>query len=317
MGIWLTLILFVLGLIMTIKGGDWFIDASIWIAERTGISSGIIAATIISLATTLPEFFVSTVASNEGFSEMAVGNALGSYTCNIAFIVGICALIKPIEIRDNFFGIKSVMMLTNLFVFFMFSKDGLVNDREGYFLLILIIPFIIMNILEHRQSNKRKNKIKGKRSIINKKDLTLNGFKFLIGGALIVYGAHILVDTGVEIANILRIPKQVISLTLLSIGTSLPELVTSLFATIKNQQNISIGNILGANILNLSIIMGASQLVSDQGLRITHQTLFLDIPMGIAVGLIFALTGILKGKISRITGIILLAIYILYLLILF
>lgn len=310
-----TFFLFALGLIMTIKGGDWFVDASIWIAERTGISSGIIAATIVSIATTLPEFFVSTVASNEGFSEMAVGNALGSYTCNIAFVIGLCAIIKPIEIKDSFFGIKGIMMLINLFIFFVFSKDGIINEKEGFILLSLIIPFIIINIFEYKQRNKSKNK--KKKGFINKKDIVSNGIKFIMGGAFIIYGAHILVGTGVEIANILRIPKQVVSLTLLAIGTSLPELVTSLMAIFKNQQSISIGNILGANILNLSIIMGASQLVSEHGLRISYQTIFLDIPIAILVGLIFVSAGLIKEGINRLLGIVFLGIYIIYLLILF
>ncbi|NMB06764.1 MAG: calcium/sodium antiporter [Tissierellia bacterium] len=312
--IW-TFFLFALGLIMTIKGGDWFVDASIWIAERTGISSGIIAATIVSIATTLPEFFVSTVASNEGFSEMAVGNALGSYTCNIAFVIGLCAIIKPIEIKDSFFGIKGIMMLINLFIFFVFSKDGIINEKEGFILLSLIIPFIIINIFEYKQRNKSKSK--KKKGFINKKDIVFNGIKFIMGGAFIIYGAHILVGTGVEIANILRIPKQVVSLTLLAIGTSLPELVTSLMAIFKNQQSISIGNILGANILNLSIIMGASQLVSEHGLRISYQTIFLDIPIAILVGLIFVSAGLIKEEINRLLGIVFLGIYIIYLLILF
>ena len=103
MNIGLVIIIFIIGIIMTIKGGDLFVDAAIWASERTGVSSGIIGATIVSVATTLPEFFVSTVASNEGFSEMAVGNALGSYICNIAFIIGICSLIKPIKIKSNFY----------------------------------------------------------------------------------------------------------------------------------------------------------------------------------------------------------------------
>lgn len=312
--IW-TFFLFALGLIMTIKGGDWFVDASIWIAERTGISSGIIAATIVSIATTLPEFFVSTVASNEGFSEMAVGNALGSYTCNIAFVIGLCAIIKPIEIKDSFFGIKGIMMLINLFIFFVFSKDGIINEKEGFILLSLIIPFIIINIFEYKQRNKSKSK--KKKGFINKKDIVFNGIKFIMGGAFIIYGAHILVGTGVEIANILRIPKQVVSLTLLAIGTSLPELVTSLMAIFKNQQSISIGNILGANILNLSIIMGASQLVSEHGLRISYQTIFLDIPIAILVGLIFVSAGLIKEEINRLLGIVFLGIFIIYLLILF
>ena len=312
--IW-ALFLFITGLIMTIKGGDWFVDASIWIAERTGISSGIIAATIISVATTLPELFVSTVASNEGFSEMAVGNALGSYICNIAFIIGLCALIRPMKVNDNYFGAKGAMMLINLFVFFILSKDGRINHKEGYILMILIIPFLIINIFEHKKTDRGKNK-KQKYSI-DKKEAIFNAFKFAIGGGLIVYGAHILVDAGVDIANILRIPKQVVSLTLLAVGTSVPELVTSVTAIIKNEEDISIGNILGANILNLSIIMGVSALVSDQGLIISSQTLFLDIPMAILIGSIFILTGLLKERISRFIGIVLLSIYITYLLILF
>lgn len=312
--IW-TIVLFLIGLIMTIKGGDWFVDAAIWIAKRTGISSGIIAATIISIATTLPEFFVSTVASNEGFSEMAVGNALGSYICNIAFIIGICALIKPMEIKDNYFGIKGVMMLVNLFIFFMFSKDGLISHREGYFLIVLVIPFLIINLFEHKQERKVRNKIQRKST--ENKYIILNGLKFAVGGGFIVYGAHILVDAGVSIANILRIPKQVISLTLLAAGTSMPELVTSITAIFKKEEDISIGNILGANIFNLSIIMGASSLVSDNGLIISKQTLFLDIPMAIIVGFTFILAGLLKEKISRLVGIVFLSIYIVYLLILF
>jgi cation:H+ antiporter len=315
MEIVLIIFIFIVGILMTVKGGDLFVDAAIWIAERTGISSGIIGATIVSIATTLPEFFVSTVASNEGFSEMAVGNALGSYICNIAFIIGICSLIKPIKIKGYFFGIKGILMVTYLCIFFILSKDGMITYKEGYMLLLLSILFIIINIFEYKTEKTKHNKIK--KVVINKKQIILNGIKFSLGGFLIIYGAHLLVDSGVKIANILRIPKQVVSLTLLAVGTSLPELVTSLTATIKNQQNISLGNILGANILNISIIMGASALVSEQGLIISSQTLFLDIPIAMLVALIFIVTGLIKEEIGRLTGLILLVSYIIYLLILF
>ncbi|CCQ96945.1 Na+/Ca+ antiporter, CaCA family [[Clostridium] ultunense Esp] len=312
--IWV-LIIFIIGLILIVKGGDIFVESAIWIAERTGISSGIIGATIISVATTLPEFFVSTVASNEGFSEMAVGNAIGSYICNIAFIMGLCSLIKPIKIRSNFFGIKGIMMISYLSIFFILSKEGIITYREGYMLIGLAVFFIIINIFEHKKTNGGNKRIK--KGPIRKKDMLTNLFKFLFGGFFIVYGAHILVDSGVKIANFLRIPKQVISLTLLAIGTSLPELVTSLMAILKEQENISLGNILGANILNVSVIIGASALVSQQGLIISRQTLFLDIPMAMFVALIFIVSGIYKEKIGRITGLILLSTYIAYLLILF
>lgn len=315
MEISLVILFFAIGLIMTVKGGDLFVDAAIWIAEKTGISSGIIGATIVSMATTLPEFFVSTVASNEGFSEMAIGNAIGSYICNIAFIIGICSLIRPIKIKDKFFGIKGTMMIGYLCIFFLFSKDGFITFKEGYLLVLLQIFFVFLNILEHRRESTYRSKNKGK--YICKKDLIKNGVKFIVGILLIIYGAHILVDSGVEIAKALRIPKQVVSLTLLAIGTSIPEFVTSIVAILKGQQNISLGNILGANIINISIVVGISTLVSDKGLIVTGHTLFTDIPMAMLVSFLFVLVGLLNKKIGRLTGLILLGAYITYLFILF
>jgi cation:H+ antiporter len=315
MGLGMTLLVFSIGLIMIVKGGDWFLDATIWIAEKTGVSYGIIGATLVSLATTLPEFFVSTIASKEGFSDIAIGNALGSYICNIAFIVGVCSLIKPIKINDKIFGLKGVMMLGYLCIFYIFASDGLISQSEGKILVSLIFIFILTNIFEYK-----KNRNKGKKinTSPNKKgEVTLICLKFIIGALLIVYGADLLVDTGVEIANILKIPKQVISLTLLAVGTSLPELVTALTSIVKGHQNISVGNILGANIINISIVIGASALVSQEGLLISRQTLILDIPMASIVALIFIIAGIYTEKINRFVGVALLSIYGWYLYILF
>lgn len=315
MEIGLIILLFSLGLIMIIKGGDWFVDAAIWIAEKTNISFGIIGATIISIATTLPEFFVSTIASNEGFTDMSMGNAVGSIICNIALIIALCALIKPIKIKDGFFGIKSLLMLSYLSILFFISLDGIITKAEGAFLISLCSIFILINILEHKINNfKDYSKLKTTRK---KGESIINGLKFIIGGFFIIYGAHLLVETGVDIANFLRIPKQIISLTLLAIGTSIPELVTAISATFKNQQDISLGNILGANILNITLVIGVSALVSKNGLIIPIQSIKLDIPMAILVSLIFIVPSIFKEKIGKTTGIILLISYIIYLGILF
>ncbi|CAK7034267.1 calcium/sodium antiporter [Tissierella sp.] len=315
MGGLLTLSLFIIGLIMIVKGGDWFLDATIWIAEKTGISFGIIGATVVSVATTLPELFVSTLSSKEGFTDMAVGNALGSYICNIAFIIGICSLIKPIKVKEYFFGIKGAMMFGYLSIFYYFASDGMISHNEGRILLFLIILFIFINIFDHKNENGKRKKVHKKS--IKKEEAFINSGKFALGAILIIYGAHILVDTGVEIANFLRIPKQVVSLTLLAVGTSLPELVTALAATIKGKQNISVGNIVGANIFNMTVVMGISTLASSEGLIISRQTLTLDVPMATIVALIFILSGIVFQKIGRPTGILLLALYGGYLCILF
>ena len=311
----LTFLFFVIGLFIIVKGGDLFIDGAVWIAYKTGIPSAIVGATIVSIATTLPELFVSTVASNEGYSEMALGNSIGSTICNISFVLGICTIIKPIKIKNKFFGIKGFMMIAYLIIFFFLSLDGVVTHKEGLILIFLFLIFIGLNILELREDDINKNK-KVKRTF-SKKENIISLIKFIIGAWFIVIGAHILVDTGVKIAYILRIPKQVVSLTLLAVGTSLPELVTSISAIIKNEENISVGNILGANILNLTIVLGFSSLVSDNGLIVQRQTILLDLPMSLLVMLLFVFKGIFKNELDRKLGGVLLAIYLIYLLILF
>lgn len=310
-----TFLLFGLGLIMIIKGGDWFLDAIIWIGEGAGISLGIMGATVVSMATTLPEFFVSTVASNEGFTDMAVGNSLGSYICNIAFIIGITTLIRPIKVRDSLFGVKGAMMLGYLSVFYFFASDGVVSHKEGKILIGLVLFFVLMNIFDYKRGSSNIGKSRSKK--IRKKDVLIQLLKFSIGTTFVILGAHILVETGVEIANLFRIPKQVISLTLLALGTSLPELVTALSSIRKDKQSISLGNIIGANILNLTIVMGGAALVSDNGLIIAKQTLELDVLVAVFVGIVFILPGILFERIGRLMGVILLITYVLYLVKLF
>ncbi|WP_077369274.1 calcium/sodium antiporter [Anaerosalibacter sp. Marseille-P3206] len=307
---------FFIGLVIIVKGGDMFVDSAIWIAEKTGIPSMIIGATIVSIATTLPELFVSTVASNQGHSDMAIGNAIGSSICNIAFIIGLCAFIKPIKINRASFSLKGFIMIVCVVVFYVFAFDGVVDFGEGIFLMVIFSIFIMMNIIELKSQNK--NIQKNKKSIsYNKKEIFVNIIKFVLGALFIVIGAHILVDTGIKISQMLRIPKQVVSLTLLAVGTSLPELVTAIVALIKGESNISVGNIIGANILNLTSVIGASTLVSDHGLLVNRQTLFLDTPFSFLIMILFVLSGFLKGEINRKTGALLLILYIIYLLILF
>lgn len=314
MEIYLVFLVFAVGLLMVVKGGDWFLDSTIYVARITGVSFGIIGATLVSVATTLPEFSVSVMSSLEGYSDIAVGNALGSYICNIALIIGLISIIKPIEINSEYFPLKGAMMFSYLGIFYLFASDGIVTRLEGKILMSLVTLFILINFIEHRQ-----DKIRNKSTIkkADKRSVVSNGVKFLVGGTLIIVGADLLIDTGVEIASYFRISKQVISLTLLALGTSLPELVTAISATIKNNQSISIGNILGANILNITMVIGTSALVSPEGLIISAQTLILDVPMAIFVALIFILSGILFKKVGRISGIILLLVYGVYMNMLF
>lgn len=307
-------IVFFIGLIIIVKGGDFFIEASIWFSLKTGISYVVIGATIISIATTLPEFFVSIISSNEGFSDMSFGNAIGSFICNIGFVIGITSLIKPIKIKDSLFKYKGSILFLYLGIFYIFALDNLVNKFEGMILLILIIPFILFNIFENKSTNIKYNK---KNIVFTGKELFVYSLKFFLGGFSIVYGAHLLVETGVGIASFFNVSQKLISLTLLALGTSLPELVTTLSAIKKNKDALSVGNILGANILNISMIMGSAALVNINGLYISNESLIIDIPFAFLFTSLFIFSVIFKEKISRFTGFLMIALYILYLFIIF
>lgn len=307
-------IVFFIGLIIIVKGGDFFIEASIWFSLKTGISYVIIGATIISIATTLPEFFVSIISSNEGFSDMSFGNAIGSFICNIGFVIGITSLIRPIKIKDSLFKYKGSILFLYLGIFYIFALDNLINKFEGMILLLLIIPFILFNIFENKSTNIKSNK---KDIIFTGKELFIYSFKFFLGGFSIVYGAHLLVETGVGIASFFNVSQKLISLTLLALGTSLPELVTTLSAIKKNKDALSVGNILGANILNISMIMGSAALVNINGLYISNESLSIDIPFAFLFTSLFIFSVIFKEKISRFTGFLMISLYILYLFIIF
>lgn len=315
MSIYIMVLLFAIGLIMLVKGGDWFLDSTIWIGNITGISFGIIGAILVSVATTLPEFFVSVISSRQGFSDMAVGNAIGSYICNIALVIGVVSIIRPIKIDSDYFGLKGAMMFAYLSLFYYFAADGIVTYKDGKLLILLVLLFMLLNFVEHRRHDAgiKRSEIDNK----DKKKSILNIGKFISGGILIILGANLLIKAGIELASFFRIPKLVISLTLLAIGTSLPEITTGISATMKNKQSISVGNILGANILNITLVLGVSALVSNKGLIITAKTINRDLPIAVLVSLIFILSGILFKKIGRIAGITLLSIYIGYVYFLF
>ncbi|KAB3537241.1 calcium/sodium antiporter [Alkaliphilus pronyensis] len=324
----ITIMLFLLGLIIIIKGGDWFVESAVWIAKVTGIPSVLIGATIVSIATTLPELLVSTIATYQQFYDVALGNVVGSMACNIGLILGLTAILSPLRINRKNFTIKSGFMLLTALILFYISMDTIITSQEGNILLVLFVVYIIINILEFtkgKQSTNEYEKIKYDKTHAGK-----NTIKFIMGAVFIIIGARLLVTNGVKIANILGIPEQVVSLTLIALGTSMPELITAIASIIKGHHGISIGNIIGANILNMVMVVGASTKIADKGLVISYQnvmlgasihnipqTLYLDLPVAISMMIVLLLSGLIFGKISRWTGFAVLSIYCVYLFALF
>ncbi|MGE4282546.1 MAG: calcium/sodium antiporter [Clostridia bacterium] len=314
-------ILFAVGLIFIVKGGDWFIDSASWIAKVTGIPEVLIGATIVSLGTTLPELVVSSTSALQGHTEMAIGNAVGSTICNIGLILGLCNLISPSKINSRTFNIKAILMVAYTFIFLILSFDGQISRTDSAILLICLLFYIMINYLEVYNINtfssgKKAHKNINRNNIITvtSKEVLINMFQFLLGSFLIVSGAQLLVKYGVLIASILKIPDMIISLTAIALGTSLPELVTSVTALIKGHRNLSVGNIIGANILNISMVLGVSSFFAP--LSVPAQTTYLDIPFSLLLMITLIIPSILTWKIKRFHAFILLAEYILYLFIL-
>lgn len=305
------ILLFVVGLVLIIKGGDWFVDSAVFIANLTGIPKFIIGATIVSVATTLPELTVSVTGVIDGELDLAVGNAVGSVTANIGLIMGISLVCMPAVIKRSQFWLKGTLMSAAALLLWVLCKDGTLHMLPSFALFVLLAVYVWDNIRD------AKNDVgSDEREIVDKKDLPKQIVMFIIGIAAIVVGSKLLIEYGSEIALLLGVPSAIIGVTMVAIGTSLPELITTLTAIRKKESSMSIGNIIGANIIDLAMILPICSVVSDGKLTIAEQSYALDMPMCFAMTLIAVLPPLIKGKLYRWQGILMLALYAVYVVIL-
>lgn len=307
----LVILLFVVGLVLIIKGGDWFVDSAVFIANLTGIPKFIIGATIVSVATTLPELTVSVTGVVDGELDLAVGNAVGSVTANIGLIMGISLVCMPAVIRRSQFWLKGTLMSAAALLLWILCKDGTLHMLPSFALFVLLAVYVWDNIRDARTDVGS-----DERELVDKKDLPKQLVMFVIGIAAIVVGSKLLIEYGSEIALLLGVPSAIIGVTMVAIGTSLPELITTLTAIRKKESSMSIGNIIGANIIDLALILPICSAVSDGKLTIAEQSYALDMPICFGMSLIAVLPPLIKGKLYRWQGILMLALYVVYLVIL-
>lgn len=302
--------LFILGIICIVKGGDYFVDAASWMAEASGIPHLIIGATVVSLATTLPEILVSVMAAVQGKVDMSIGNAVGSVTANIGLIMAISLICIPAAIRRKDYLTKSVLMLTASALIIMAGFRGEVDLVFSMLLLAICVSFFWENISLARRSvkeNHSSEKSGETRDI--KKEMPANIAKFIVGTIGIVLGAQLLVDNGSELARFAGISERIIGVTVIAIGTSLPELITTVTAIIKKQASLSVGNILGANIIDLTLILPLCSILSGKALPIGKTSASLDLPACLLVGLVALVPALISERFKKWQGIVLLAIY--------
>lgn len=308
----ITLGLFALGILLVVKGGDYFVDAASWIAEVSGVPKLIVGATIVSIATTLPEMLVSVMAATEGKVDMSIGNAVGSVTANIGLIMAIALICMPGVIKRADYLYKSVFMLLAAGIIVVCGFMGKVSILFSVILLVVSAAFMFENVSSAVKMMRADQNSGKEKTAVTGKVVTINIIKFLVGAAGIVLGANLLVENGSELARFMGVSERIIGVTLVAVGTSLPELVTTITAIAKKQSSLSVGNILGANIMDLTLIMPLSALVSGKSLPVSATAAMLDLPVCLLVGLVAVIPAMIKSKFTRLQGIILLAIYAVY-----
>ena len=302
-----TVLSFLLSIILITKGADWFIESAVSISTKSGLPKIIIGATIVSFATTAPEFTVSAIAAYLDHADLTVGNAVGSAICNIGLALGIVILARPIIVEEGSFLHKSAIMLISAIVLIGLTIDGSLSSTDGLVLLGIFVGFLYYNYRLQTALFKEKGSARQSISFTGmKKDV---GY-FLLGSACVVAGSRILVDAGTQMAQWLGIPEMIIGLTLVAVGTSLPELITAISATLKGHQDLSIGNILGANTMDIAMILGFSSQIRE--LPIMPQSIRYDFPAMLVIMLLLVIFGITGRRLERWEGGVILGFYIAY-----
>ena len=304
-------ILFVLGLLCLIKGGDWFVDGASALARRFHLPELLIGATVVSIGTTLPEVMVSTMSALSGHGEIAYGNAIGSVICNAALIAAITIAVRPGKVDPKTLKMPVLFFFAAAAIYCVAAYGfGKFTRPMGFIMLAMFVAYIAANIHQMKNAPAEEHEEEEETMPLPRMLMLL-----VLGAVLIAMGANLLVDNGTLIAQALGVPESVIALTFVALGTSLPELVTAITSLIKGHSDLSLGNVVGANVFNLVLVSGVSVALAPftvpQSATIfgMNSSLVLEIPVMIAVMVLLTAPALVKGKLSRVQGVALLVIY--------
>ena len=310
------IMLFVFGLLLLIKGGDWFVEGATSIAHRFRVPELLIGATVVSIGTTLPEVMVSATSAISGHGEIAYGNAIGSIICNTALIAAVTIAVRPAAAPGRALRVPVAFFFGSAAIY-LFSAYALGRFPRwiGFVLLSVFLGYMVLQVLSARKTPDAPAPAEAAEEVTEEASLWLSLGKLVLGAALIALGADLLVDNGTKIAEALGVPESVIALTFVALGTSLPELVTAITSLLKGHGALSLGNIIGANIFNLVLVSGVSVALSPFDVPagtvlFGHPaSLVLDIPVMLAVMALLTLPALLRGKLYRWQGYALLGVY--------
>ena len=310
------IILLAVGFILLIKGGDWFVDGATGIARRFHLPEILIGATVVSIGTTLPEVMVSAGAALQGSGAIAYGNAIGSIICNTSLIAALTVAIKPgradrksMVLPVSFFFGSAAIYCLGAYVFGKFSF------AMGIVLLTVFVIYMVSTVMRMKKSTDTPVVEVEEHASEKQGSLLKDILLLVVGAAIIAVGADLLVDNATLIAEKCGVSEKVIGLTIVALGTSLPELVTAVTSLLKGHGALSLGNIIGANLFNLVLVSGAAITLNPFDVPVAgmirgiNSSLVLDIPVMLVVMLILTIPTLIKQKLSRWQGILLLAIY--------
>ena len=300
------ILLFIAGLICLIKGGDWFVDGAVAVARRFHVSEMLIGATVVSIGTTLPEVMVSAQAALQHNSGISYGNAIGSIICNTSLIAALTVTFAPGPVNKKSLRLPAAAFFIAAFIYSLVAyTSGQFTRLFGICLLAMFAAYMFLSVRAMKNGEMGDEPAEQEEE---KKEMSLGQELLLlvIGAAAIAVGANLLVENGTIIASALGVPDSVIGLTMVALGTSLPELVTSIVAAHKGEHGMAVGNVVGSNIFNLMFILGISSTIHPVAVNLASVTDLAILVVVSAVVFIFSLT----KKINRIEGAVMVLMYI-------
>lgn len=295
-----------IGFAMLMLGAKWLVDGSSAIARKYHIPEIVIGLTIVSIGTSMPELMVSFTSALEGHSDISVGNVIGSNLCNLLLILGLTSIVTPLVFSKTTKDYDiSIMLFSTIIVLLLANKGNILSRADGILLLVLFIFFILytIKIAQKSMNNCKENEVE-----IPKGKMIVSVIKILVGIVLLKFGGDISVNNAVEVAQVLGVSERIIGVTIVAIGTSLPELITSIVAALKKEIDIAIGNIVGSNIFNLLLILGVSATISPIVYSIEYNFDFILLSIASLLLLCFAMFG-KKDTMTRFNGLVYLLMY--------
>jgi cation:H+ antiporter len=284
-----TLLRFIAGLVLLILGGESLVRGASRLAAAIGISPLVIGLTVVAIGTGSPELAVCIQSALGGQSEIALGNVVGSNICNVLLVLGVSALAAPLMVSRQLVRLDVPLMIAASILLFLLSLDGHLGLLDGLLLTSGIVAYTFFAIYQSRKESRDKEALpsdkEGGKAIPMARSTSLSIALVILGIFLLVYGSRWLVSGAVEIAQLLGVSELIIGLTIVALGTSLPEITTSLIATLRGQRDMAIGNVVGSNIFNILAVLGLCSIAAPGGIGVPTAALRFDIPIMITVAL--------------------------------